>query len=63
MHVLQKLALRTPRNATTLRQDSEYDTVRGVWLLPEGSLVADDPDEERTSKKNDVETGEDLKGQ
>jgi len=45
----------------------EFDTVRGAWTsIGDGSFLIKSPGPTRPqtgTKKNDVETGEDLKGQ
>lgn len=63
MHILRKLAKSTPINMKPNLTEERYDVPAGVWRNSEGGLSADDRDKERTTKKNDVETGEDLKGQ
>jgi hypothetical protein len=41
--------------------DAKYDVALGVWQGPRGALTYDDAFEQ-TTKKMDVETGEDQKG-
>jgi hypothetical protein len=43
-------------------QNAKYDFARGLWLGPKG-LLCEDPNHIPQSKKFDVETGEDQKGQ
>lgn len=63
MHVLKAGARRSQtREAPPLPDGATYDEALGAWRGTAG-LLAYDPDQERVSKKNDVETGEDQKGQ
>ncbi|MGV1793556.1 hypothetical protein [Rhizobium sp. A37_96] len=62
MHILQRVAKTTKANGNGLPPKAEYDIVAGVWRSQEG-LVAFDPENEMTTKKNDLETGEDQKGE
>ena len=43
-------------------QDAAYDFRSGMWTGPSGA-ICDDADRKMASKKNDLETGEDQKGQ
>jgi hypothetical protein len=62
MHILRKLAVQsTVRDTTPLPTDADYQQAEGVWQGAKGPL-AYDPDTDRVTKKNDVETGEDQKG-
>ncbi len=59
--------LSTTRRTTGLRdaaypQDATYDFGTGVWTGPNGA-ICDNDDRNMVSKKNDLETGEDQKGQ
>jgi hypothetical protein len=63
MHILRKLAKSTRINTQPNLTGARYDVLGGAWKNSDGGLSADDRDKERTTKKNDVETGEDLKGQ
>ena len=62
-HILIEVASRTRiRRKPEIPPDAHFDSVRGLWVRREapwihleGSLSA--------SKKNDMETGEDLKGE
>lgn len=63
MHILRRLALVSPaRDETPLPNGARYDAALGAWR-GESGLLAYDPDTDRTTKKQDVETGEDQKGQ
>ncbi|MBZ9766715.1 hypothetical protein LB526_08080 [Mesorhizobium sp. CA6] len=63
MHPLLALARRTPIDERAARPTgATYDFVSGLWNGKAGPLI-DNPDELPTSKKFDVETGEDQKGQ
>jgi hypothetical protein len=63
MHILRKTAVATPvRDETPMPPKSEYDVSLGVWHGPNGALTYDD-NFAQTTKKADVETGEDQKGQ
>ncbi|MBB5053603.1 hypothetical protein HNQ36_003603 [Afipia massiliensis] len=58
-HVLIQLAVRRPHvNAPTLPEGATYDTISGCWQTRgEGGLTP------MSTKKNDIETGEDMKGE
>lgn len=62
MHVLHRLAKTTPLNSNTAPEGAYYDFVAGVWQR-EGRAIALDPNNKVTTKKADIETGEDQKGQ
>ena len=63
MHILRSRALESAaRDETPMPADATYDVAHGVWRGSEG-LLAYGVDQERLTKKNDVETGEDQKGQ
>ncbi len=63
MHPLLALARRTPINERAVRPtEATYDFVSGLWY-GKGGPLADNPDELPSTKKFDVETGEDQKGQ
>ncbi len=62
MHVLHRLAKTTPLNSNHLPEGADYDFVAGVWQR-DGQVIALDPENQVTTKKADVETGEDQKGQ
>ncbi|WP_017958501.1 hypothetical protein [Rhizobium leguminosarum] len=63
MHVLLTTALvSTVRDEIPLPEGAKYDVALGAWRGDSG-LLAFDPDTDRVSKKQDVETGEDQKGQ
>ncbi|WP_333897145.1 hypothetical protein [Brevundimonas aurantiaca] len=64
MHILQRLALRTPaRDETPMPPGAHYDFADGVWVGASGEILALDPRTDQQTKKMDVETGEDQKGQ
>ena len=63
MHILRRTAVASvARDETPMPADAAYDTAIGVWRGADGPLALD-PAFERSTKKNDVETGEDQKGQ
>jgi len=64
VHILQRLALRTPaRDETPMPTGARYDVADGVWIGVAGEILALDPRTDQQTKKMDVETGEDQKGQ
>jgi hypothetical protein len=64
MHILQRLAVTSPvRDATPMPTDARYDFASGIWKGAGGEIMAMDPALEQQTKKMDVETGEDQKGQ
>lgn len=62
-HILERKAKTTKIETVTASEDSTYDTIAGVWRNKDQGIVAYEPGNDRVSKKMDVETGEDLKGQ
>lgn len=62
MHVLQRKAKATNLNKAHEPTDASYDFATGVWHGKHG-LIAYDKRRDASTKKNDVETGEDQKGQ
>lgn len=62
-HILERKAKVTKIKLVTASDDSTYDTVAGLWRNTDQSIAAYDPGNDKVSKKMDVETGEDLKGQ
>lgn len=62
MHILYRLAKTTALNNNVLPEGAQYDFVAGVWQR-DGKVIALDPNNKVTTKKNDIETGEDQKGQ
>ncbi|WP_062490011.1 hypothetical protein [Labrenzia sp. CP4] len=62
MHVLQREAKATKLGKIAVPADAEYDFAAGVWRNNEG-LIAYDTRCDIQTKKNDLETGEDQKGQ
>ena len=63
MHVLHRLAKTTLLNSSNCAPEgTNYDFAAGVWLR-DGQIIALDPDNQVCSKKADIETGEDQKGQ
>jgi hypothetical protein len=63
MHPLMKTTRRTlANNPSAQPEGADYDFAAGLWVLNGGALC-DDPRQMPASKKNDLETGEDQKGQ
>lgn len=62
MHVLQAKAKKYNVNGKGYPENAQYDFVSGVWRNHDG-LVAFQEDNGLASKKNDLETGEDQKGE
>lgn len=63
MHILLKGAVESEaRDETPMPANADYDVALGAWRGKTG-LLAYDPDTDRQTKKQDVETGEDQKGQ
>jgi hypothetical protein len=62
MHVLQREAKVTALRETEQPANASYDFSAGVWR-GENGLLAYDQRNNATTKKNDIETGEDQKGQ
>lgn len=62
-HILERKAKTTEVGNVTASKGSTYDTVAGVWRNNDQTIAAYDPGNDKVSKKMDVETGEDLKGQ
>jgi len=62
MHILQREAKATELREIDGPSDAVYDFAAGVWRGKNG-LIAYDPRHGQTTKKNDLETGEDQKGQ
>lgn len=64
MHILQMLAMTSPaRDATPMPTEAWYDFAVGVWKGEGGDVLALNPALEQQTKKMDLETGEDQKGQ
>lgn len=62
-HILLRRAKRMPSPAIPkIPSDAHYDSMVGVWRLGE-AILARDPAVIKVSKKTDIETGEDLKGE
>jgi len=62
-HLLIKYAKRAAtQGIPALPVAARYDTVLGLWML-EGALIAKMPELDRATKKEDIETGEDRKGE
>jgi hypothetical protein len=58
-HILLQLASRRPHvEAPVLPTDASYDAVTGCWHSGDGHAFSP-----ATTKKQDIETGEDQKGQ
>lgn len=63
MHILLSRAARSPaRDETPMPEGARYDVSSGLWEGDNGPL-AYDPLTETKTKKMDIETGEDQKGQ
>lgn len=62
MHILERRAKASALRSNSAPRDGIYDFAAGVWRGPSG-LLAYDPAIDQMSKKNDLETGEDQKGQ
>lgn len=63
MHPLMQTTRRTAADPELGRpNDAAYDFSSGMWTGSKGPLC-DDPEHIPQSKKNDMETGEDQKGQ
>lgn len=63
MHILLSRATRSEaRDETPMPAEASYDLISGVWRGNAG-LLAYDPSTETNTKKMDIETGEDQKGQ
>lgn len=62
LHILIQLSVRRPHvEAPTLPESAHYDSVAGCWNLGVGTEATIGPP--MTTKKNDIETGEDMKGE
>ena len=62
-HLLLKTSKRSRRRETPdLPPGAQYDVRFGMWTM-EGTLLAKLPILQRATKKADIETGEDQKGQ
>lgn len=62
MHILQRLAKKSVKNDDLLPSGAHYDFASGAWYR-DGRMIALDPGDQPTTKKGDIETGEDMKGQ
>ena len=64
-HILLTSAHAYPRRVAAVPDGWLYDTKAGAWKNPEtGVFMVHDPNSPRCeTKKNDLETGEDAKGQ
>ena len=63
MHPLMKTTIRTTaKPEAAYPANSQYDFSAGMWFGPDGP-VCNDPAMTPQSKKADLETGEDQKGQ
>jgi len=65
-HILIERALTYPRYMGDLSpKDCTYDKLKGAWIVNgNGSLCINLPNRQRPkTKKNDIETGEDQKGE
>lgn len=62
MHILiQKARRATSPKSPLVPEGSTYDAKAGLWSL-NGTLLVEFPNDARSTKKQDVETGEDQKG-
>jgi len=62
-HIFLKLAKRALfQEVPALPSDARYDSFSGLWTL-DGRTMAKMPSLDQVSKKFDIETGEDRKGQ
>lgn len=63
MHALLRTTRRSAAQPSGVRPvDAEYEFAKGIWVGSGGPLC-NDPDHMPQSKKADIETGEDQKGQ
>ena len=64
-HILLQKAKKTEVNDKVSMNNGVYDAVLGAWITRNGEgLLVDQPDRDKPrTKKNDVETGEDLKSE
>ncbi|BCH19975.1 hypothetical protein [Mesorhizobium sp. L-2-11] len=62
MHILQAKAKKCQANGNGQPKDATYDFMAGVWRNHKG-LVAFQDGNSAVTKKNDLETGEDQKGE
>lgn len=65
-HVLLEVATRRPHQSVPeMPSSASYDVVGGCWMLGEKPLVRTEGSRLGTpsTKKNDIETGEDQKGE
>jgi hypothetical protein len=62
-HPLIATAIRKPRNAPIMPAGAKYDVPTGCWLLNDAPLVTTEAGQAPVTKKNDLETGEDQKGE
>lgn len=64
-HILLQKAKRTQVIASIEVGDGYYDVKVGAWMTQDGKeLLVDQPNRDKPrTKKNDVETGEDLKSE
>lgn len=62
-HILVKTAVRTPyRPVPEIPEGARYDPKRGYWLYG-GTPWTESRAHKMFTKKNDIETGEDQKGE
>jgi hypothetical protein len=63
-HILLSTATRKPfQKEPTLPAGAQYDIAAGCWMLEGSPLVSSDALGAPSTKKNDLETGEDQKGE
>lgn len=63
MHILQINAKKTKIIETIYPDNAIYNFIEGVWRDNKGGLVTYDIRRPMCTKKEDIETGEDQKGQ
>ncbi len=63
-HLLVSLSTRKPyKEAPQMPKGSTYDNTLGMWLYNNSPLIEDSQFETQSTKKCDMETGEDQKGE
>lgn len=63
MHILQKKAKKIKAIESPYPSNATYNFEEGVWRDQNKCLVSYDYNRALSTKKNDIETGEDQKGQ
>jgi hypothetical protein len=63
-HILLANGTRTPyREVPELLEDASYDELSGFWRTTAGEILVRDKRKPPLTKKGDIETGEDQKGE